>query len=113
MSIKAKDSFDGELKNYNPKGFIWDKKTNAVWGMQFIWPIEMEYRIVYLNHDYSQTIIGRTDRDYVWIMARTPHISEAHYQALIGLIAAEGYDISKVTRVPQQPLSTRKSTTKH
>ena len=29
--------------------------SNAVWGMQFIWPIKAEYVVVYLSDDYSQT----------------------------------------------------------
>ena len=60
-----KGSLDGPLKEYHPRGFIRDTQTNAVWGMQFIWPFKAEYRIVYLNEDYSVTVIGRTKRDYV------------------------------------------------
>ena len=97
-----KDSFDGELKRYTPKGFVLDKKSNAVWGMQFIWPFKGDYRIVYLNRDYSQTIVGRQKRDYVWIMARAPIISEADYQKLVRIIGDEGYDIEKIQKVPQQ-----------
>ena len=95
------DSFDGELKEYHPKGFIEDN-SNAIWGMQFIWPFKAEYRIVYLNRDYTQTIIGRSARDYVWLMARTPSISEQDYQHLLNVIKELGYDISKVQKVPQK-----------
>ena len=97
-----KDSFDGERKTYNPTGYIFDTQSNAVWGMQFIWPIKADYRVMYINEDYSQTIIGRVKRDYVWFMARTPMVNEQDYQAFLQLIAQEGYDISKVRRVPQR-----------
>ncbi len=70
-----KDSFDGKQKTYRPKGFVRDTDSNAVWGMQFIWPFKGDYRIVYLDDAYSQTIIGRNKRDYVWIMAREPSIA--------------------------------------
>ena len=96
------DSFDGELKTYPPKGFITDEQTNAIWGMQFIWPIKADYRIMYLTEDYSQTIVARNKRDYVWIMARTPTIPEADYQHMLKLIENAGYDISQIQRVPQQ-----------
>lgn len=95
------DSFDGEKKTYRPTGFV-SEASNAVWGMQFIWPMKAEYRIMYLNDDYSQTVIGRSARDYVWIMARTPQIADADYAKLLMFIQAEGYDISKVLKVPQQ-----------
>ncbi len=97
-----KGSFDGEEKEYNPKGFITDTNTNATWGMRFVWPIKADYRIVYLDDDYSQTIIARQKRDFVWIMARTPEISEADYERLIAYAESIGYDVSKIQRVPQQ-----------
>jgi apolipoprotein D and lipocalin family protein len=65
-------SYDGKQKVYHPKGFVTDGSGNAVWGMQFVWPIKADYRVVYLNEDYDQVIIGRNRRDYAWIMARTP-----------------------------------------
>jgi apolipoprotein D and lipocalin family protein len=70
--------------------------------MQFIWPIKADYRIVYVSDAYDRTIIGRQARDYVWIMARTPEIEQAEYQALLEIVERQGYDISQVRRVPQR-----------
>ena len=95
-------SFDGEEKTYTPKGFVRDDGSNALWGMRFIWPIKADYRIVYLDKDYSQTVIARQKRDFVWIMARTPQISEDEYARLIEFTASIGYDVSKIERVPQR-----------
>lgn len=97
-----KGSFDGEKKEFNPKGFVTDKQSNAIWGMRFVWPIKADYRIIYLDDDYSMTIIARQKRDFIWIMARTPQIPEAEYQRLVELAASVGYDVSKIERVPQQ-----------
>lgn len=97
-----KDSFDGEQKEYNPRGFVRDSKTNARWGMRFVWPFKSDYRIVYVDDDYTQTIIGRQKRDFVWIMARTPTISEADYERLVALVGSIGYDTAKLQRVPQR-----------
>jgi len=94
--------FDGEKKVYHPKGFILDTNTNATWGMRFIWPIKADYRVVYLDDNYSQTIIGRNKRDYVWVMARSPAITDKDYQQLVKVIADLGYDTSKLRKVPQQ-----------
>ena len=97
-----KGGFDGPLKIYKPRGFIQDKQSNAVWGMQFFWPIKAEYRIIYLNDDYTQTVIGRTKRDYVWIMARKPYIPEDDYNQILDFIDAQGYDLNKLQKVPQK-----------
>lgn len=95
-----KGSFDGKLKTYKPRGFVIEHSGNALWGMQFIWPIKAEYRIAYLNEDYTQTVIARNARDYVWIMARTPTISDAEYEKLTSFTAKLGYDLSKLRKVP-------------
>lgn len=95
------DAPDGPVKTYNPRGFVLDTQSNARWGMRFIWPIKADYRIIHLDSGYTQTVIGREKRDYVWIMARTPRISDADYQNLLQLVASQGYDIAKVQRVPQ------------
>ena len=97
-----KGGFDGPPKRYNPRGFIIDKVNNSTWGMQFIWPFKAEYLITELNADFSQTIISRNKRDYVWIMARTPQIRESDYQRLVQLISEQGYDLSKLRQVPQK-----------
>jgi len=101
-----KGSFDGPLKTYKPTGYVSDDPSNAIWGMQFIWPIKADFRVMYLSEDYTRTVIGRNKRDYVWIMARTPVIAEADYRTLVDLIAGQGYDISKIRRVPQRHLQT-------
>ena len=97
-----KDSFDGKHKEYNPKAFILDTESNARWGMRFVWPIKADYRIVYLDDDYTQTIIGRQSRDFVWIMPRTPTISDRDYDERVAFVASLGYDTSKLERVPQR-----------
>jgi len=97
-----KGSMDGPLKKYTPRGFIKDESSNAVWGMQFIWPFKAEYRIIFLSEDYSITVIGRTKRDYVWIMARKPAISSAEYTSISKFLEEQGYDIGKLQKVPQK-----------
>lgn len=96
-------AFDGPEKSYHPTGYVDIASGGGLWGMQFVWPIRAEFRIVHVSPDYSQTIIGRSSRDYVWIMARSPLISDADYQALVQRVVAAGYDVSTLRRVPQQP----------
>ena len=98
-----KGAFDGEAKVMNPKGFVIPGTNNAIWGMQFMWPIKAEYVISHVDADYTETIIARSARDYVWIMARTPTIDDARYAALVKKVADMGYDLSKLVKVPQPP----------
>ena len=95
-----KGSFSGPRKVYRARGFVRDAQTNTVWGMQFVWPFKAEYRVVYLDENYSRTVIGRTKRDYVWIMARDPAIPEADYADILQFLAEQGYDTGKLVKVP-------------
>ena len=94
--------FEGKEKSYNPRGFITDEETNAIWGMQFIWPIKADYRIAWLDDAYTETIIARNKRDYVWIMARSPEISEEDYARLVEFVGDIGYDTTRLRKVPHQ-----------
>jgi apolipoprotein D and lipocalin family protein len=86
----------GPLKTYKPKGFVTKDSGNALWGMQFIWPIKAQYKIVYLDEAYQNTIIARDDRDYVWIMSREKKIEQKTLEQLVKKIETDGYDIKKI-----------------
>lgn len=94
--------FDGELVTLRPVGTVADPQTNATWNMQFYWPFSAEYLITYLEGDYSTTVIARTKRDYVWIMARSPDISEERLEELVAEVERQGYDLSKLRYVPHR-----------
>jgi apolipoprotein D and lipocalin family protein len=97
-----KGGFDGPVKTYRPKGFVRDPSSNAVWDMQFIWPFKAEYRVIHLNDDYTRTVIGRSKRDYVWVMARTKQIPAGDLEKITQFIASQGYDVSKLITIPHR-----------
>ena len=94
--------FDGPRKRYTPRGYVIDRTSNAVWGMQFVWPIKADYRIAWLAPDYSATVVAREKRDYVWIMARTPQIPDEEYRRIESFVAGQGYDVARIRKVPQR-----------
>lgn len=100
-------SFIGSEESMKPVAKVIDGTNGAVWGMQFIWPIKMEYTISYVDPAYQTTIVARSKRDWVWVMARTPQIDDAVLDDLVDRVAALGYDRRKLRFVPQQPLSER------
>ncbi|HEY6939858.1 lipocalin family protein [Dokdonella sp.] len=93
---------DAPLETMHARGYVRPGTGNAVWGMQFIWPIRAEYVVAYLDADYRETIIARSARDYAWIMARTPTIPESDYRRLVSQLQSLGYATDALRRVPQQ-----------
>lgn len=96
-----KKSPNGKYKEYHPKGFIFDKKTNAEWRVQFFWPFKFKYLVIDLAEDYRYTVIGVPNRKYVWIMARDIMLSEEDNKLIRGKLLDQGYDVSKIVDVPQ------------
>ena len=94
-------SADAPMKTMEPVGRVVPGTNNAVWEMQFVWPIQAEYVIVDLAPDYSRTIVGRSKRDYVWLMARQPSLPAPELAAAIQKIRELGYDTTKLRMVPQ------------
>lgn len=93
-------AFDGELVEYRPRGFV-SEESPGVWGLQFVWPIKAEY-IVQLAPDYLRTVIGRSKRDYVWLMARAPELTDAQFEKFLELVRELEYDATKVERIPHR-----------
>jgi apolipoprotein D and lipocalin family protein len=96
-----KKELSAPRKEMHAVGTILDTQSNARWGVQFLWPFQAPYLVIDLAHDYSTTIIGYPSRDLIWIMARTPTLSEATYQSLLQKAAEQGYDIRRIVKVPQ------------
>ncbi len=88
-------------KIYRPKGFVFNKETNAEWRMQFLWPFKMPFLVIELDEDYSYTVIGYPSKKYVWIMARDPQMEEKRYNLILDNLSKIGYDISLIQKVPQ------------
>ena len=95
-------SFDGKPKSYDSRGYIVDTRTNATWGIQFLWPFKADYRIVFLDSDYRHVVVARQKRDYAWIMARAPEVDETVYAQMVDRLAGLGYEVKTLQRVPQR-----------
>ena len=98
LSLSTKVVSMAQPRYFDLVDLLWMRATNAIWGMQFVWPIKADYRIVYLDDNYQQTIIGRNNRDYVWIMARTPSISEQDYTKLVEVVGSLGYELDALQK---------------
>jgi len=94
-------AFDGTSRRITSTASVVAGSGNAVWQQQYLWLLKADYRISYLAADYSQVVVTREKRDYAWIMARTPTIAAADLDRLTAFVAAQGYDMSGLRRMPQ------------
>ena len=95
-------TFSGKLRQAKGKAWIVDKTNNAKLRVSFFWPFSGHYWIIDLGKNYEYAVVGHPDRTYLWILSRTKKMDEPVYQEILGSIAAKGYDVTKLTRTPQE-----------
>jgi apolipoprotein D and lipocalin family protein len=83
-------------------GFVQDTTTNAQLAVQFFWPFKGDYYIIALADDYSYAMVGAPSRKYLWILSRTPRMSEATYDRLTRIAAENGFDVRKLEMTKQK-----------
>jgi apolipoprotein D and lipocalin family protein len=92
----------GRQLTLRPKGWVADQGTNAHWKMQFMWPFKSDYLIVRLDPDYAVTVVSVPGKSLIWIMTRSRTMSPEDYQSVVDDLAADGYPVAKIRRVPQK-----------
>jgi len=96
-----KDSSEGKVKQAKGKAFVVKGSNNAKLRVQFFWPFRGDYWIIDLAEDYSFAVVGAPDRDYLWILSRTPQMDEGLYQEIVKRCADKGFDINKLVKTDQ------------
>jgi apolipoprotein D and lipocalin family protein len=96
------DSFTAPVKLIESTASVVSGTGNAQWRVHLYWLLRVQYLVGWLRPDYSQVMVVRDKRDYLWYMARTPRVSEADYQAMLARAKAMGYDTAKIVKVPQR-----------
>ena len=91
-----KDSAEGREKISKGKAFVVEGTGNAKLRVQFFWPFRGDYWIIELAEDYSHVVVGAPNRDYLWILARTPKIDETLYQDIVARCAEKGFDMTRL-----------------
>jgi apolipoprotein D and lipocalin family protein len=74
---------------FAPRWLSW---LPMVWG---------DYWIIGLAADYSWAVIGDPDRDYLWILARAPHLDDASTEVARAAARDNGFDVTRLVPTPQ------------
>ncbi|MDB6075222.1 MAG: blc [Verrucomicrobiaceae bacterium] len=104
---------DGKVKEVKGSARVVNKKTNAVlevtfneWFSAFIPKApDGNYFVVWLAPDYSAAAVGTPDREYLWILSRSPTLATATYKQITLYCQNLGFDVSKL--VVESPHSKR------
>ncbi|TLD71505.1 lipocalin family protein [Phragmitibacter flavus] len=98
-----KETLDAPLEDWKGVAWVHNKKTNAEWRVQFLWPLRNAYLILDLDKDYQWSAVGLPNRKLVWILSRETTLPDDVYQGIVNRLAEKGYPTSKLAKVPQLP----------
>jgi lipocalin/uncharacterized protein YbjT (DUF2867 family)/ligand-binding SRPBCC domain-containing protein len=70
----------------------WLSWLPVVWG---------DYWIIGLAADYSWAVVGDPGREYLWILARAPHLDDEPAAAARAVARASGFDVERLVPTPQ------------
>ena len=93
---------DGELKEAFGKAYVVDSKSNAKLEVTFFWPFYGDYWIIDLDENYQYAVVSEPDRQYLWILSRTPTMNASLYEQLTAKLKLKGFDLSLLTQTPQK-----------
>ena len=99
----AQDRFDLPPFTKDGKIEVTNPVNNAEGRISFLPPIWQDYAVLYIDADYRHTVIGHPSRNYCWIFSREPRMSDAVYQEALAALKANGFDVSRVFKIPQLP----------
>lgn len=89
---------DNEFDDVEGKAFIVEESNNAKLKVQFFWPFKGDYWIIELDDNYQYAVVGTPNRKYLWILSRTPNLSENIYQSLLKKIAEKNFEITQIKK---------------
>ena len=72
-----RDSIQGKQSYIKGKAFVEENSGNAKLKVQFFFPFKAKYWIIDLADDYSYAVVSNPNRKYLWILSRTPKMSDA------------------------------------
>ncbi len=75
--------------------------TPARLRVSFWGPFYSDYRILLLDDDYQYALVGGGSDDYLWILSRTPQISDEVKDKILAEAQKRGYDTDKLIWVRQ------------
>ena len=94
-------SVTGKQSYIKGKAFVEKNTGNAKLKVQFFYPFRAKYWIIDLAGDYRYAVVSHPGRKYLWILSRTPKMSDADYQGIIKRLKAKGFDLSKLQLTEQ------------
>ena len=98
------DVINTGIKNGRPKTAKGLAKLTAVPSLlrvSFFGPFYSDYRVMLVDADYRYMLIGSGSDGYLWILSRTPQLTDTDRTAILTEAKTRGYNTDKLIWVKQ------------
>jgi len=100
---------DGTVDSVKGEAKVADKATNTKLKVRFapsflssfgfVWG---DYWVIDLGQSYEYSVVGDPKREYLWVLSRTPELSEPVYQNILRRVQVLGFNPGKLEKTPQK-----------
>jgi len=87
----CRDEQDGSLRKAKGRAWVVDRKSNARLKVSFFWPFRGDYWIIDLGQEYEYAVIGTPNRQYLWILSRTPEMHPDVLEKILQNVEKQGF----------------------
>jgi apolipoprotein D and lipocalin family protein len=99
IAVLNRCSTNSGVKTARGTARIVDPQTNARLKVTFFWPFYGNYWIIDLGEDYEFAVVGTPDRNYLWILSRTPVMDGQLYKDILERIKLQGFNPNAKNRI--------------
>jgi apolipoprotein D and lipocalin family protein len=97
----ARKTLSGKVTLAKGRARVGSEKNPARLRVSFQWPFWADYWIIALGANYEYAVVGHPNRNYLWILSRTPTMAPAVYDGILQRLRAQEYDVSRLQRTLQ------------
>jgi apolipoprotein D and lipocalin family protein len=98
ISVLNECKKNGKMKLAKGKAKVVDKTTNAKLKVTFFWPFYGDYWIIKLGDDYNYAVVGTPNREYLWILSRTPQMDDKLFSELANFVKSKAFSVENLIK---------------
>ncbi len=83
------------------KAYFTGDTRRAALKVSFFGPFYGGYNIIALDKDYQHALVCGPNRDYLWILSRTPTLPDTVKKQMVDIAAREGFAVEKLMWINQ------------
>ncbi len=98
-------------RGYNPQRDMWQQSTGVAYftgspttaalEVSFFGPFYGGYNIIALDDEYRYALVCGPDRDYLWLLSRTPTLPAEVKQQMLEIASRQGFAVEKLRWINQ------------